>query len=125
MDKQLFSTTADRTHPERAGVCIIACFQGPRGALHERCPGTRGWRSINSERLAGRQDLLRTRQEISKTEISILELRNRYVNEVTATLRQTKAELDALGRRAETAIELLHESEISAPRLLARQAWGR
>jgi polysaccharide biosynthesis/export protein len=75
-----------------------------------------------SERLAGETSLLRTRQEISKTEISILELRNRYVNEVTATLRQTQAELDALSRKAETAIELLHESEISAPRLLARQA---
>lgn len=75
-----------------------------------------------SERLTTETTLLRTRQEISKTEISILDLRNRYANEVTATLRQTQAELDALGRKAETAIQLLHESETAAPRLLARRA---
>lgn len=75
-----------------------------------------------SERLTTETTLLRTRQEISKTEISILDLRNRYANEVTATLRQTQAELDALGQKAETAIQLLHESETAAPRLLARRA---
>ncbi len=75
-----------------------------------------------SERLTAETSLLRARQEISKAEISILELRNQHTNEVTATLRQTQAELDALGRKAETALQLLHESEISAPRLLARQA---
>jgi polysaccharide biosynthesis/export protein len=75
-----------------------------------------------SERLTAETSLLRARQEISKTEITILELRNRYTNEITVTLRQTQAELDALGRKAETAIEMLHESEISAPRLLARRA---
>ncbi|APG88492.1 polysaccharide biosynthesis/export family protein [Sinorhizobium americanum] len=75
-----------------------------------------------SERLTAETSLLRARQEISRTEITILELRNRYTNEVTVTLRQTQAELDALSRKAETAIELLHESEISAPRLLALRA---
>ncbi|MEY9534925.1 polysaccharide biosynthesis/export family protein [Sinorhizobium fredii] len=75
-----------------------------------------------SERLTAETSLLRARQEIGKTEISILELRNQYVNDVTTTLRQTQAELDALGRKAETAIQLLHESEISAPRLLALRA---
>lgn len=75
-----------------------------------------------SERLTAETSLLRARQEISRTEIAILELRNRYKNEVTVTLRETQAALDALGRKAETAIELLHESEISAPRLIARRA---
>ncbi|MET4690169.1 polysaccharide biosynthesis/export family protein [Sinorhizobium fredii] len=75
-----------------------------------------------SERLTAETSLLRARQEISRTEIAILELRNRYTNEVTVTLRQTQAELDALNRKAETAIQLLHESEVSAPRLLALRA---
>lgn len=75
-----------------------------------------------SERLTAETSLLRARQEISRTEITILELRNRYTNEVTVTLRETQAELDALSRKAETAIQLLHESEIAAPRLLALRA---
>ncbi|PDT83704.1 polysaccharide biosynthesis/export family protein [Sinorhizobium sp. BJ1] len=82
----------------------------------------RGLTQYQSERLTAETSLLRARQEISRTEISILELRNRYKNEVTVTLRETQAELDALGRRAETAFQLLHESEISGPRFLARRA---
>lgn len=74
-----------------------------------------------SERLTAETGLLRARQEVSRTEIAILELRNRYKNEITVELRQTQADLDALARRAETAVELLHDSEISAPRLLARE----
>lgn len=75
-----------------------------------------------SERLTAETSLLRARQEISRTEIAILELRNRYKNEVTVMLRETQAQIDALGRKAETALQLLHESETVVPRLLARRA---
>lgn len=74
-----------------------------------------------SDRLTAETSLLRARQEVSRTEIAILDLRNRHKNEVTESLRKTQAELDGLGRRTETAVELLHESEISAPRLMARR----
>ena len=82
----------------------------------------RGLTQYQSERLTAETSLLRARQEISRTEISILELRNRYKNEVTVTLRETQAQLDALNRKAETAFQLLYESEVSAPRFLARRA---
>lgn len=74
-----------------------------------------------SDRLTAETSLLRARQEISKTEVTILELRNRYKNEVTSMLRETQAQIEALERRSDTAFQLLHESETAAPRLLARQ----
>jgi protein involved in polysaccharide export with SLBB domain len=75
-----------------------------------------------SERLSAETSLLRGRQEISKTDISILELQEGRKNEITIDLRQTQAELDALDSKTETARRLLYDSAISAPNLLARRA---
>ncbi|AEH87414.1 MULTISPECIES: polysaccharide biosynthesis/export family protein [Mesorhizobium] len=75
-----------------------------------------------SERLAAETSLLRGRQEISKTDISILELQDGRRNEVTVDLRQTQAELDALASKTETTQQLLYDSEVSAPSLEARRA---
>lgn len=77
---------------------------------------------VQSSRLSAETALLRTRQEISRTEISILQLRNSFSNEVTLALRETQAQLNETARKADTASQLLHESEISAPRLLAMRA---
>lgn len=74
---------------------------------------------VQSSRLAAETGLLRARQEISRTDLSILEVRNSFSNEVTVALRETQAQLDETGRKAVTAVQLLHESEVSAPRLLA------
>jgi len=74
---------------------------------------------VQSSRLSAETSLLRARQEISRTEISILQLRNTFSNEVTVALRETQAQLDENLRKADTATKLLHESEVSAPRLLA------
>jgi polysaccharide export outer membrane protein len=73
------------------------------------------------ERLSAETSLLRGRQEISKTDISILELQDGRKNEVTNDLRQTQAELDSLDSKTETARQLLYDSEVSAPALIARQ----
>jgi polysaccharide export outer membrane protein len=74
-----------------------------------------------SERLSAETSLLRGRQEISRTDISILELQDGRKNEVTRDLRQTQAELDSLDSKAETARQLLYDSVVSAPALIARQ----
>jgi protein involved in polysaccharide export with SLBB domain len=75
-----------------------------------------------SERLSAETALLRARQELSRTDLSILELRNRHLNEVSTQLRETETLLNETGRRADTALQLLHESEVTAPRLLALRA---
>jgi polysaccharide export outer membrane protein/exopolysaccharide production protein ExoF len=74
---------------------------------------------IQSDRLTAETSLLRARQEISRTDLSMLELRNRRANEVAETLRETQTQLNEITRKADTAVQLLHESEITAPALLA------
>ncbi|MCK9553124.1 polysaccharide biosynthesis/export family protein [Aquamicrobium sp.] len=77
---------------------------------------------IQSERLAAETSLLRSRQEISRTEIQIIEMQDTRRNEITNALRDTQIELDALDRKAETTARLIFESELAAPRLMARRA---
>lgn len=69
---------------------------------------------MQSERLAAETSLLRVRQEMSKTDIAILELSNHHANEVAQTLRETQLQLDETARKASTASNLLYESQTSA-----------
>lgn len=73
-----------------------------------------------SDRLTAETSLLRARQEMSRTELSMLDLKNRYEDEVRATLRDTQAQLEDVDSKARTASELLYDSELSAPRLAAK-----
>lgn len=80
---------------------------------------------IEGERLRVDTSLLRAKQEISRTEISMLELKNKRANDVSIELRETQAKLEELGRKAETADQLLYEAEVTAPQLLAQRARTR
>jgi polysaccharide export outer membrane protein/exopolysaccharide production protein ExoF len=80
---------------------------------------------IEGERLRVETSLLRAKQEISRTEISMLELKNKRANDVSIELRETQAKLEELNRRTETADQLLYEAEVTAPQLLAEHARSR
>jgi len=80
---------------------------------------------IEGERLRVETTLLRAKQEISRTEISMLELKNKRANDVSVELRETQAKLEELGRRTATADQLLYEAEVTAPQLLAQRARSR
>ena len=75
-----------------------------------------------SNRLSAETSLLRAKQEISRTELTILELRNKYTNDATLALRETQSHLEELSRKADTAVQLLYESQFAGPKLLARDA---
>lgn len=75
---------------------------------------------LQSERLTAETNLLQARQEISKTEIAVLDLRNKYVNEVTGALRDTQSAIDQMRSKAQTAVRLLQDLQLTAPLLIAR-----
>jgi protein involved in polysaccharide export with SLBB domain len=74
---------------------------------------------LQGERVTAETALLRANQEISKTEISIVALQEDRRREVTASLRETQAELDGLARKAETTQQLLDQSESMAADVIA------
>ncbi|RVC64649.1 sugar ABC transporter substrate-binding protein [Mesorhizobium sp. M4B.F.Ca.ET.088.02.2.1] len=74
---------------------------------------------MQGDRLAAETSLLRVRQEISKTDIEILNLGNRNANEVAEALRETQSQLNEVTSKADTAAQLLHETAVTAPALLA------
>ncbi|MDG4884003.1 polysaccharide biosynthesis/export family protein [Mesorhizobium sp. WSM4884] len=74
---------------------------------------------MQSDKLVAETSLLRVRQEISKTDIEILNLGNQHANEIAGALRETQQQLNEITSKADTAVQLLHETEVTAPALLA------
>jgi len=74
---------------------------------------------MQSDRLAAETSLLRVRQEISRTDIEILNLGNNQASEVAGALRETQLQLNGVTSKADTAVQLLHDTEVTAPALLA------
>jgi protein involved in polysaccharide export with SLBB domain len=91
-------------------------------------------RQLELERLASRMEgdrlrleteLLRARQDISRAEISLIEVRNRRTNEAAAGLRETQTRLEQSIVKMETAERLLRDSSITYPSLLAGRRGGK
>lgn len=63
--------------------------------------------------------LLRVKQDLSRTEINILELGNKRSTDITAELQSTQAKIDQINQKTETSEKLLYESEVIAPRYMS------
>lgn len=74
---------------------------------------------LQGDRIGTQTSKLRVQEEISKTEIALIELRNGRASDVATELRDTQTKLDALATRTDTASRLLYETRIAAPRLIA------
>jgi protein involved in polysaccharide export with SLBB domain len=77
---------------------------------------------IEGERLRLNTNAVKAQQDISKTDIQILDVKNKWANEVNAELRATQASLDQLANRAETSGNLLYEAMVTAPHFIAERA---
>jgi len=74
---------------------------------------------MQSDRLAAETSMLRVRQEMSKTDIEILNLSNQRSSEIAESLRETQQQLNEVTSKSDTAVQLLHETQVTAPALLA------
>ena len=71
----------------------------------------RSMAQMEGGRLRIQSNLLRARQEMSRADVSILELRYKRRNEAAVELRQTQATLEQIGQKTATAEMLLSESQ--------------
>lgn len=76
---------------------------------------------IESARLDTGLALSRARQDISKADRSILDLRNQRRTEILSELRETQTKLDKLVGKSETTRDLIFETEVIAPQQLRAQ----
>ena len=70
---------------------------------------------LEGERLRGETSLLRAKQEVSRAEIAIIELRTQHTQNLTSEIRDTQAQLDQLERRLETAESLVADAQLDDP----------
>jgi protein involved in polysaccharide export with SLBB domain len=114
---ELYDTQLELVEKELSGVSTLV-GKGLAAAPREMSL-SRLLAEIQGERLSTETAFYRANQEISRTEVSLLTLKNSHRNEVTTQLREVQVQLDELGAKADTALQLLHDSEDSGPRLLA------
>lgn len=76
---------------------------------------------VRGERLSLEALLMQAQQEISKTKITIVDLKARRTSEISADMRQTQARLEELRHRSLSSKQLLYETEVLAPQLFTTQ----
>jgi protein involved in polysaccharide export with SLBB domain len=76
---------------------------------------------VRGARLRMESNLMRARQEISKTKISIIELRGKRNSQLSDEMQKAQARLDELRSRTQTSKNLLFETEVLAPQMLAQE----
>lgn len=76
---------------------------------------------VDGERLRLEDSLMRARQEISRTEIAIVDLRGTRNSEVSSELQKAQARLEELKSRTDTSKSLLYETEVLAPLAISAQ----
>jgi polysaccharide export outer membrane protein/exopolysaccharide production protein ExoF len=79
---------------------------------------------IEGERLRVEQRLLNAKQEISRAEISIVELRSRRAQEVALEIRETQAKIEEAARKIATTTELIESAQASLPYVMASSPLG-
>ncbi len=72
---------------------------------------------MEGDRLRLETLLLKARQDISRTDISILEASNKRATEITVDLRETEAKLEQTTSKFRVADKLLYDAQVSAPAL--------
>ena len=94
---------------------------------------TTGTRQLELERLSAQLEGdglrldgsgIRARQDISRTDIAILELENKRKGDITVDLQETKKLLEQLQTKRNTAAKLVDEAEVIAPGLLMQEEAG-
>jgi hypothetical protein len=94
---------------------------------------TTGTRQLELERLSAQLEgdglrldgsVIRARQDISRTNISILELENKLKGDITVDLQETKKLVEQIQTKRSTAAKLVYEAEVIAPGLLMQEEAG-
>lgn len=114
---QLYDTQIELVQKELSGVSALV--DKGFSAAARQITMERSLAQVRSDRLTAETAVFRARQEISRTNIAILDVGNNRRTEVTAALRETQTQLNDISRKADTTMQLLHETEVTAPRLLA------
>ena len=74
---------------------------------------------IQGDRLGMQTSFLRVQEEISKTDIALVELNNTRSTEGSIELRDTQVKIDELVTRIDTRKRLLYEAQVTAPQIVA------
>lgn len=81
----------------------------------------RNMAQVDGDRLRLQSSLMRARQEISKTKISMVDLRAKRGTDISTEMQTVRARLEELKSKSDTSTNLLYETEVLAPQALAAE----
>ena len=73
---------------------------------------------VQGDRLSMETNKLRVLEEISKTDIALVQLRDNRITDASIELRDTQVKLDEVASKSETTLKLLFETKVTAPGLV-------
>ena len=73
---------------------------------------------VQGDRLGMETSKLRVREEVSKTDIALVQLRDNRITDASIELRDTQLKLDDVASKSETTLKLLFETKVTAPGLM-------
>jgi len=126
LDREVASLTGQFTSHDKVAQLARKELEGiedlaTRGLIPQprRLALQRNVAQLEGDRLRLETGLLKVRQEMSKTEMLLIELRTRRMNEVASEMQVTQHRLEQVSLKSETAQNLLYESRVIAPLALA------
>jgi protein involved in polysaccharide export with SLBB domain len=121
LDKQL-QVHETATNSVRAELdMVMKLYKKGLTAAPRKLALERNMAQVDGERLRLEASLMRARQEISKTKIAIVDLQAKRSSDISTEMQKTQARIDEIKARAETSKNLLYETEVLAPQLMASE----
>lgn len=117
LDAQISAQKKERATVQKELDTVITLVEKGLSQVQRQLALERTMAQMEGDRLRLETVLLKARQEISRTEISILESSNKRATEITVDLRETEAQLEQTASKFRVADKLLSEVQISSPLL--------
>lgn len=121
MQKQLDlqETQVETVQKELDSVTIL--FKKGLSSAPRKLALERTLAQVGGDRLRLEAMLMQVRQDVSKTKIAIIDLQAKRTSDISTEMRKTQARFEELKHRMVSSKQLLFETEVIAPQVLAEQ----
>ncbi len=121
LEKQLEVHSAEVESVKTESELIANLYKKGLAVASRKLALDRNVAQVDGDRLRLESSLMRARQEVSRTKISIIDLRAKRSSDISGEMQTAQQRLEELRSRTETARNLLFETENLAPQILASQ----
>jgi protein involved in polysaccharide export with SLBB domain len=121
LEKQLKVHKAETKAVKTELDMVVKLYKKGLTAAPRKLALERNMAQVDGERLRLESSLMRARQEVSKAKISLVDLQAKRSKDISSEMQTAQARIDEIKGRTQTSKNLLYETEVLAPQLLASE----